>query len=460
MADQQPNVVNQNVGGGQNVPPPVPNVPVGPPPPRVTQDENNFGKIAPRFELGLENWELFFERFQNAANMYHVGNQHFKRVLYGNLSMEAFALACPNYAPDKAPYDVMSATEYASALQMLFEPAAETEACIIEYEQREQVSGEHPERYFRDKCRMFYRAFPTGQRDYRKLHRDATSGLINQEMKYQMRAFRPRNLEDVNEYLQELVHWSNVQRTRFLNGEISQSDVLGAEAHSTGISYRNYTSVPHLKIKNEVLSVEGHSVNAISGRNKSKYRSTGNDKCYYCQEPGHFQSECPRRKTGLAPVTASVNHEDYEDGSDHAVAPLHNTGFRKTNSPRRKSSGNFRPITFSGFRSQSATKSSQKRARTGQSYTTRSKNRRFNRRIAYIHEDADGNTFLEEIPELTEESSESEDEDEEQEAQEAATCSNVHIPTNESSVNTVDVGDGHDEEFNEADLLPFAFLGI
>ena len=441
------NVGNQNIGGGQNVPPNVPNVP---PPPRVTPDENNFGKIAPKFELGLENWELFFERFQNAANMYNVGNQHFKRVLYGNLSMEAFALACPNYAPDKAPYLAMSATEYAAALQMLFEPAAETEACHIEYEQREQISGEHPERYFRDKCRMFYRAFPPGQRDFRKLHRDATSGLINQEMKYQMRAFRPRDVEDVNEYLQELVHWSNVQRTRFLNGEISQGDVLGAEAHSTGISYRNYTNVPHLKIKNEVMSVSGNAVNAIPRQSKSRNRS--NSTCYYCQEKGHYRTDCPRRKTGLDPVTAlGAEEEEVEEEPEHTVAPLHNNGFRRKGNSYGRGSGNFRQIKFGNTRSRQVGRTSQKRAPNRAGY------KRFNRRVAYIHEDADGNQYLEEIPDLTEEESESEGEED---VPEVAEGTNSNDNAKGSGVNAVEVGRGHTEEFSEADLIPFAFLGI
>ena len=100
LSDQTGSSVRENQRSGNTTSvTEVGNVPQARSVPRVSSDLNNFMKLAPKFYLGEEAWELFFERFQNLAATFQVSNDHFKSVLYGCLAGEAFALASPNHAP-------------------------------------------------------------------------------------------------------------------------------------------------------------------------------------------------------------------------------------------------------------------------------------------------------------------------------------------------------------------------
>ena len=413
---------------------------------RVTMDEVNFSKLAPKFHVGEGAWELYYDRFQNLATMHYVGNSHFKGVMYANLAGEAFALASPNYAPTKAPYNTMSASEYAKVLQKLFEPDAESEAMKLEFINRMQEPGEHPDRYYRDKVRMFQRAFAPQLRDWTYFYKEVINGLINQEMRYQLRGFRPVNPSDPVEFMNELTHWATVQRQRYMAGEVTQSDVLGAEAHSSGISYRNYG-----KPSTQIPKIKTESINAVQhGRAGRQHQPTkDSQRCWHCGDKDHYIAKCPRKITGLAPSVAVA--EDGEVDPDGAVAQLSSNSAplkrrvpfgRRTNMPVRTSKDGKGQNGFRG-----STRGS-----------VRGRLRRFNQRVAHVYEDADGHTFIEDIPLLEEDASEdevegTEDADSEGHTEQAASEA-------QDGVHALSLDGEYQNDFSETDFIPGAFLGV
>ena len=399
-------------------------------PPRVTQDENNFSRLAPTFELNNEAWELFIHRFRNLAYRYQISDVHFKTVLYSSLSKDAFALACPNYSPHAERYRDITGIEYAQVLQNLFEPQAESQACRQEFLGRSQQIGERPERYFRDKTRMFQRAYRDGLRDWSYFYQEAISGLINEELKYRLRGYRPSQPDNPNEFLEELTHWANVQRTRYAAGEINQADVLGCEVQVTGISYRNYGNYRHgnhkTEIKREILAVTEESesqINAFKGN--SSQRKPSSSACWHCGEYGHLIADCARKLSGLPKAVSA----------DNQVAPL------QSGQQRGRSVHQTRPTIYHANKPK--TRSVKSRSRPPL--------RRFNKRVAQVWEDQEGITHVEEL---------TEDEEAEEAEQEDNTPEQPAVEQISQGINMIDLQHSSDTSYAESAFIPGAFLGL
>lgn len=401
---------------------------------RAPANERDFAKSAPKFVLGYEAWDLFISRFENMATSWHIGHQCFKMVLFQSLEREAFALACPVFKPTQPPYDVMTGEQYAKALQELFEPAAESESMQLEFLQRTQAVGEQPERYFRDKVRMFLRGYPRAQRDYNYLYRELTSGLLNEEMKYRMRGYRPRNPQDLEEYCQELIHWATVQRVRYMAGDIAQGETLGAEARTADISYRAYANNEMMMrnpVKNEIMTMD--RVNAFRRNNRRFNRDPKDGMCWHCGQKDHIMANCPRKLTGL-PAAAAMGQERKDRV---ATGNTGNSGGRRKPGPGMKT----RPVNKPGALTQGNT------------------NRRFKRRILHVFEDEDGNLY-DEVPDLIEEDSDGECEDEEGENDQGGTQGDGQAEEVTQGVHAMELGVRQVEDCTETDFIPGAFLGL
>ncbi|KAK2387677.1 alpha carbonic anhydrase [Trifolium repens] len=93
---------------------------------------------------------------------------------------------------------------------------------------------------------------------------------------------------------------------------------------------KELTKFKDLKVDDgaEGLSVvKGRSENGGKGKwkNGSKSRPKGDGgskfKCYYCQEPGHFKKDCPKRNGGgSSSAQVAVSDEAYEEGYESAGA--------------------------------------------------------------------------------------------------------------------------------------------
>ncbi|KAK2417659.1 alpha carbonic anhydrase [Trifolium repens] len=94
---------------------------------------------------------------------------------------------------------------------------------------------------------------------------------------------------------------------------------------------KELTKFKDLKVDDgaEGLNVmRGRSENRGKGKGKnhgSKSRPKGDGggkfKCYYCQEPGHFKKDCPRRGgSGSSSAQVAISDEAYEEGYESAGA--------------------------------------------------------------------------------------------------------------------------------------------
>ena len=82
----------------------------------------------------------------------------------------------------------------------------------LEFEQRYQYPGEHPEIYFRDKQCMFNRAYAKELKDFNMFYDKIIAGLINERMKDSLREFKPTPLSNTNQFREQLIFLSTVQR--------------------------------------------------------------------------------------------------------------------------------------------------------------------------------------------------------------------------------------------------------
>ena len=251
-------------------------------------------KAAPKFYMNEDTWEVFFHQFMNATRVCRVSEENFKIVLFNSLKGQALALACPDYAPEEEPYRGMTGREYSLALQELFEPASETEQIRIEFKSRYQLPGEHPSLYFRDKLRLFMRAYAPNMRDWMAFYDETITGLINQKIKEKMRDFIPEPIHHHQQFKEKLQFCANVIRRRLMAGEIASSEALGAEAHQSNVSYR--------VMKQYSRDMKHEPINAIGRSGKTP------GACWHCGEKDHYAGSCPRKASGL-PAVAAVQQE-------------------------------------------------------------------------------------------------------------------------------------------------------
>ena len=377
-------------------------------------------KAAPRFYMTEDTWEVFYHQFMNATRVCQVNEETFKIVLFNSLKGQALALACPDYAPQEPPYREMTGRDYALALQELFEPASETEQIRIEFKTRYQLPGEHPALYYRDKLRLFMRAYAPNMRDWMHFYDETISGLINQEMRRELRHFIPEPVSNHQAFKEQLQFNANVIRRRLIAGEIATSEALGAEAHQSNVSYR--------VSKQYTRDVKSEMINAIGRQNKPA------GICWHCGEKDHYAGSCPRKASGLPAVTAIQPEEEEETVQYVRPRPAGRPTTTRPTTNRPTTTGKpFRPWI--------------KRNPTNQSGTRRPF--RNNPRVMMVYEDEEGKMCTEELPEEVEEVLH------ELEQEGELDQINTLSPEYEDGSNDDEYGESSDNE-----LVPKAFLGL
>ena len=416
----------------------------GPDPVALARDANNFGRVAPKFRLGEQTWDVFYLSFKIAASRFvHLDDEMCKNILFSSLQGEALTLACPDFDPTLPDFVNKTSGEYAKDLQELFEPAAESEQMRLEFEHRYQFPGEHPEMYFRDKHRMFNRAYAVPLRDYNLFYDKVITGLINQKMKDSLREFKPVPLNDTKAFREKLIFLANVQRRRLMAGEITEQEALGAEAHASNITYRtqlrtalNPTTPAPPGWKAEGWKVKQEPVYAVNALNPKGTRPRG--VCFHCGSKEHFVAQCPRKASGLAPVVnaAEVRDEEEDQVEQEAVQYVRNQNPYRPQQVRRSfgTTGPARTSQGGGYK-------------PSRGATTAMRGRKFNRRIAFIYEDENGQTLHEEIP----------DHEAGGVQEPAGRVEGVEECT--AGVNTLHL-DEQPEYYSEGDFIPGAFLGM
>lgn len=367
------------------------------------QNEYKFMEIAPKFNVGELQWDIYMDHFLSVARSKNVIREEvLKLALYNSMRGQALKMVTPRFNPAQDPNAAMGFYAYASLIGEVFEPKAESEAAKLAFESRVQQIGEHPMQYYLEKLALFERAFKSQIRDYNYLYQRVIKGLVNQEMKHQLRYKIPTPVHDTNQFKESLVFVANVVRRMYMDGEISEADALGAEAFATIPSY-NYNKIETTLGK--AVKVEGvHAVNT-NGMNKGK------GKCYHCGSKDHFIAQCSRKAAGLPAAVQAIQLEEAVE----AVGSQQPQQFKKTFYPKK--------IRKPGFQSFKPGNRSNKQ-----------NPKKFNKRVMYVYEDDQGESFCEPVSDT--------DENQEQEGDEV----NAVLEENE---------EGH----SEADFIPGVFLG-
>ena len=389
------------------------------------KEAQNLEKNAPKFVLGEMPWATFMDNFQEVQTRYPlVDPTKAKSILYTSLKGQAFALASPDYNPrTNSAYITLSFEDYATKVGELFEPAAEAEQTKLEFEERYQRSGEHPNLYFRDKKNLFYRAYAATMRDWNFFYNKVIAGLINQEMKNGMRLFNPEPISNHESFRTRLMQMATIVRRRYLEGEITEAEALGAEAHASIASYRSAGS-QELSLGG-APKIKAEPINALGGATTQGKRP---GRCYYCLGKDHFIAQCPRKAAGLAPTV------QYVEPTQEETINMLRTGQRRTY---------FDAKTGSKFRHQEGGRNRYNSKPNG---SNGNNGNRFNRRIAVVYENEEGTTIAEdsELYETTEE------EDIKPPATEPV----------EDGVNALHLEQQGKEDFTETGFVPGSFLGM
>lgn len=283
--------------------------------------QREFMRGIPRYNLN-ERFDLHLERMNVLSGLYAgLGTAFLKQALYASLQNEAFKLVAPEMSPLNPPYSNDTFQAYCDRLSEVFEPSAEREAAKIEFEHRAQLRGEHPTLFYRDKLNLFLKGYSRETRDYQYFYHRVIANLLNAEMRNYLRLNIPQDLTDTNTFRASIIRIANVVRRKFLDGELSEEQAVGAECFSTNNSYLDSDSGP------TVSQIRSNSINAIPDRKAQL------GPCFYCKQYGHLKAQCPRKANGLPPTM--INQVDQEVQQDSVEALYANKVHTKRFQPVR-----------------------------------------------------------------------------------------------------------------------------
>ena len=365
---------------------------------RSSKAEQEVGKIAPKFEMdyGIP-WTDFMVAFKSAlkAGKKDLLDENKKRMLYNNLKPKAQRLVGISNVPEE--HEDKTFQEYYTLLGNVFEPPAESEQMKLEFEARKQLQGEHPQIYYTDKRNLFERAYPVAQRDYEMFFGAVISGLINVIMKEQLRNWVPLKCTAATEieFAEQIVHKANVLRKRYIAHEISEAECYGAEAMLQSCSYRSVGEGHETTLGRAgsgSKQFKNEPVYALQEAARANRKGGYSDrKCYHCNQTGHYIAQCPRKANGLPAVVSVDSHgaeQDDDEDVDEQDGATVNALNGYYNQSQRGYNGNRGGFNRLGNRNRGSRSGNPGRGK-----------QRFqqNRRIAYIYEDENGETQVDEV---------------------------------------------------------------
>ena len=162
--------------------------------------------------------------------------------------------------------------------------------------------------YFSDKIALWERAWSEKQRDIITLLDETTAGLLNEDLRRDMRRSQARTEAD---YDRDLRFAITSIRKQLIAGELEHNDGEGLELHSSTMSYlggRKNITVQPPQVKEE-------PVYAMARRN-----SANGGRCFHCRKTGHFIATCPRKAAGLPAIHAAEPELDVGAESDSKEA--------------------------------------------------------------------------------------------------------------------------------------------
>ena len=299
--------------------------------------EAAFDKSLPWFNDQTTSWSDHMRSVMTSLTKNPVSDRYAKLSLFQKMEPATFAVVSEDFAPFEGEMDTMNLKQYSELLGSVFQPATESKALKISFQEYKQSPNEHYESYCRKKHHLWKRAYANSARDYDDLFTSLTNGLDNKLARAEMRKYRKSDPPQVAHYIRELGHVQNELREKYMAGELSFPDLKGMESREAYRTMYALQNGQHTKVKSEPIHHLTEEVNALNFKPKGK--------CFECQQYGHYRVNCPRATTGL--TTAKVNNVDPEEDEINA---MHHRNFKgRNNYPQRNQNrfqkeSSFKPV--------------------------------------------------------------------------------------------------------------------
>ena len=356
---------------------------------RSNKAELDHSKVAPKFEMdNTVPWSNFVDAFKATlqGSMPRLLQVHLKRLLYIHLKLKAQRLGGTDNIPQE--HERKMFVEYYTMLGNIIELLAQSKQIKLGIEARIQLQREHPHTYYTDNSNLCERAYPAAQRDSEMFYRAVNPGLIDLLMKEGWRDWVYQKCTAKTEFAfaEQLVHTSNVHRKRYITQERSENVCYRAEAMLQSGSYRNVGEGQETtfgKFGSGSKQVNNEPLYALQKAARANQKRGYVDReCSYCAKIEPYLAQCPREDNGI-PAVGNVEPDDHDGQSVHAeqAKPAVNASgsySNHQNNPQETTHG------CSGGYSQVNSRNLQGKPRHLQ-----------NHRVAYINEDENGDTVIE-----------------------------------------------------------------
>ena len=293
--DQQQNQ-NEVVGGGQHGdPPPDPryhNVPA----PRGNENQllrcQKLMSQCPKYNRTTP-WRQFVFEFRSwieAFNITEAGDEFIKNAIVWAMRGQAQDMINLHREGTRTYTENVTWRDYAGAIEMIFAPRAESQLAKQEFKSYKQGNTEDMSSYLATKRALYEVAYPNNTGNFDTLFDEVINGIVNREVKRELRMRNPQNAEAMEVAAVQIV--ANV-RAAYENG-YGLSESKDGLYHTTMLGVRRNQEEPM-------------DVNAMRRKLKSMedtiaaFRREGEKgKCFNCNKPGHLAKDCraPKRPGG------------------------------------------------------------------------------------------------------------------------------------------------------------------
>lgn len=321
MAEQDVNVLHAQQAG------PAPNMA------NVLQLERFVFSMVPKYRPGLMPWTVYKSNLLQFS-MYAACQQAPAFMLkqavrqYGLDPSVQYRLRGTLHP---AAGDEETFVEYIDRLGEAFEGRLYTEEWRNQFVARRQAEKEPVVNYVETKFLLYCNAQPEGQRDMNYFYSETLQGLLNADVRERMhnwltdKAEIDGNVPDIDTFNRYLLRQANSQKAKLKLGLRSPTDALYGTTTPTP-----YQMIPENHEENLARVESGHDrvhfTQSAPTRKPNNYRAPSADTrnfqpdphqasskqlCFWCLEPGHFKSSCPKRANGI-PRAVNALAPDYE----------------------------------------------------------------------------------------------------------------------------------------------------
>ena len=255
--------------------------------PRGTDQQMRMGqnlvKLCPRYDRKVP-WRQFVFEFSSWIETFDItacGDNFIKNTLVWAMKGQAQDMVHPHRQGSPTFIQNVTWREYAVAIERIFAPPAESQLAKSEFKAYKQRQTEDVSSYLSTKRALHEVAYPRNSGCFDNLLDEVINGLYNREVKLELRRTNPKNAEEMEMQLVQIV--AN-ERAAYENG-YSRSETKDGLYHTTMMNKREPQEEAEgmAALKNEIKSLK-ETIEAVQDKSKIS--------CYKCGKKGHMQSEC------------------------------------------------------------------------------------------------------------------------------------------------------------------------